>query len=370
MGSVYLTRQGPNDDYTFGIKLSPQVVGAYTAVRKSKSRGNSSLRLPSIIALGTSGERDGVTTLSASLDVGFLVGVLKPAVLDRLLSLHQQLGSDMMNTIKDCGAMLRKTSDARSDQGFRTVADTLSDSKIRSTAVNLRFSLSGIRLGLKADDVAATLLFEALAMNGHIESHTVDTASLSWRVKAERVGLSLGHVGSMSLNEKHDTARRHRSAYMVIDMDVQEIPASADIPSRLNAYLSRAHMVMHIAALSELSDLVRSWQGDLHTLRDNRSAEVAEVKEQTRKVLQKLDTTDRQPEAEISWFASRLLTVELTGLGVAIPLDDNASIDLSRESQLPGSALLFSIRVISFQNKRNETARFRIQQMTLQFVEE
>jgi hypothetical protein len=64
-----------------------------------------------------------------------------------------------------------------------------------------------------------------------------------------------------------------------------------------------------------------------------------------------------------------VFTVEVTGLGIAVPLDASAAIDLQQREHSSTPAMLFSIRVISFHNRKNETARFRVQQMAIQFID-
>ena len=229
--------------------------------------------------------------------------------------------------------------------------------------------MAGLRVGLKADDVATTVLFEAFLLNGHANNEASKGATVLWRAKVEHFGLSLGHLGTADLPDEAEPVRRHRSAYMVLDVNLREIPSAIGSTSQLNISLSRVQAVMHVAALSELADLFRSWQSDVHVLRDNRAAEVAEVKLQTTRILKKLEIGEKGDQPETSWFANRLLTVEVTGLGIAIPLDEAAPIDLDKRNSSVTGALLFSIRVISFQNKLNETARFRVQQIALQFLD-
>ena len=123
--------------------------------------------------------------------------------------------------------------------------------------------------------------------------------------------------------------------------------------------------------MSELSDLVKAWQSDLHVLKDNRADEMAEIKSTTSRMFKKLDAGSATVPEE-SWLSTRLLSVQVAGLGLAIPLLDIRSMG-RRGSEEPVQpivpALLFSIRAIEFVNKRNETARFTLQRMALQFAE-
>ena len=374
-GKIFITRHGRKSDVEFGVRAEPQTVGAYSSVKKTKSRDSASIRLPSITALGSTRDVDGRPYVSANISLGFFVGVLKPAILDRLLSLHQRLGHDIMHLVDEYRDMVQKDLASRHEKSTSTSSSSQHDGSTSDSAptrkmlMDIRLSVSGIRFGLRADDVATTLLFEALSLRGHATNMSTEDAAMLWRAKVDHFGLSLGHLGTTTISDDAEPIRNHRSASMVFDVDVQEIPSHKGISSQLNIYLSRAHTVMHVAALNELSDLVKSWQYDIHVLRDNRATEVAEVKSATSKLLKKLEAGDKPVRPEASWFASRLLTVELTGFGIAVPLDEAAAINLQRGDHSAGPALLFSIRVMSFQNRRNETARFKMQQMALQFLD-
>jgi hypothetical protein len=372
VGKVYFSRQASQEDVRFGIRVALQLVGAYTSNRRSKIRDASTIRLPSLNAIGSHRSIKGRPHLSATISLGCFIGILKPAVLDRLLSLHQSLRTDVMDFVQEYRYSIRKALKARRKKDPPT-------SSVRSVSAgatgfskilfDLRLDVAGVRFGLKADDVASTLLFEAFALKGHATNQTTQDAAVLWRAKVQHFGLSLGHLGTADLPNEVEPSRKHRSAYMVVDVDVKEIPGAAGATSQLNVYLSRVHTVMHIAALSELSDLVRSWQSDVHSLRDHRATEVAEVREQTTRIFQNLETNEKTTTPEASWFANRLFTIDLTGLGIAIPLDEAAAIDLLQRESSTTPALLFSIRVISFHNRRNETARFKVQQTVLQFID-
>lgn len=372
IGKIYVTRQEFEKNIRFGVKVAPQLVGAYTSSRKSKIRDASTIRLPSLTAVGNHRCVGDQPILSAAINLGFFVGILKPAVLDRLLSLHQRLGSDIVTSMQEYRDSSFNPQPVQHEQTATFVpigAPSAKTSIAHEVLFDLRLSVEGVRFGLKADDVATTLLFEAFSLKGHA-SNQVTKGSILWRAKVEHFGLSLGHLGTTDLPDEAQPIRRHRSAYMVFDIDVQEIPGTTGTSaSQLNISLNRVHTVMHIAALSELVDLVRSWQSDVHILRDNRAAEMAEVKVHTSKILKQLEVSEKGDQPEASWFATRLFTIEVTGLGIAIPLDEAAAIDLQQRNSSVTPALLFSIRMISFQNRRNETARFRVQQTALQFLD-
>ncbi|WVF66596.1 hypothetical protein IAT40_001336 [Kwoniella sp. CBS 6097] len=372
LGKVYASRQGPKDDVHFAIRAAPQVVGAYTSLRKSKTADSSALRLPTITLLGHHKARGSRPNLEANLEMGFFTGVLKPVILDRLLSVHQRVAADLTQFIRDWRGDVSKALSKRHAKGISMVSvdsmnSTMAHQKQQlGLLFNVHISVSGIRFGLRADDVATTLLFEALAMQGRATNHNAVNDALHWRAKVDHFGLSLGHLGRQALSDNAEPTRKHRTAYMSLDAEVQEHPATAHTSSKLDINLSRVHTIMHPQALSELADLMKSWIADLHVLRDHRAEEVAEVKENTTKVLKRLESAEKVEHSEVSWFANRLVSVEVLGVGIAIPLVDGTAIGSRDHTEVP--AMLYSIRVMSFQNRRNETARFKVQNMALQFV--
>lgn len=373
IGKIFITRHGCRSDVEFGVKIAPQTVGAFTTMKKTKDKDASSIRLPSFTAIGFHRTVDDRPHISATITLGFFVGVLKPAVLDRLLSLHQCLGTDIMHIVQEYRETVQKELNNRHAKYTSTASAMTDDAEAAPPSglnllMDLQVSVAGLRFGLRADDVATTLLLEALALRGQVTNTSTEHAELLWRAKVDHFGLSLGHLGT-EISDEAEPIRKHRTAYMILDVDVQEIPGQKGLASQLNVSLNRVHTVMHVAALSELSELIRSWQSDIHVLRDNRATEVAEVKSTTSKLLKKLEAGDKPIQPEESWFASRFFTVNVVGFGIAIPLDEAAAIDLRHRENVSVPALLFSIRVLSFQNRKNETARFKMQQMSLQVLE-
>ncbi|WVR03135.1 hypothetical protein IAU60_000125 [Kwoniella sp. DSM 27419] len=368
IGKLYVARTGDPNDVRFAVRLAPQVVGAYTSLRKTKSSDSSAIRLPSITVIGTHNTIRDRSVVEANIEMGFFTGVLKPVILDRLLSLHQRIAVDMTQFIQDWRGDLQKVMSKRHSKDPSTASDG-SDIPVSpkglSKLFDVHIGVAGIRFGLRADDVATTLLFEALAMEGRATNRRTENEALHWRAKVDHFGLSLGHLGRQALSDHTEPIRKHRTAYMVLDAEVHEIPATARTTSKLIVSLSRVHTVMHPQALSELADLLKSWTSDLHVLREHRATEVAEVKEHTSRVLKRLESAEKVEHSDVSWFANRLVSVELSGVGLAIPLVEGAAIG-GGHGEVP--ALLYSIRLISFQNRRNETARFKVKNMALQFI--
>jgi hypothetical protein len=365
-GSTYITVSGAKEDLQFGLRMDPQLVGAYSTLEKSRSRDSSTLRLPTVKARGTYRDRDGQGALSGTLDLGVFTGVMQPATLNRLLDLHRDLGEDVVSL-----------SQQYSNHSQETKAEVDGDMEIPSEPatkpwiLDITVGMSGLQIGLRADKVATSVVLEASALHGYL-SHSGDPkSSLMWQARAEQLGMSLGHLDSDLVPQGIPSSRRYRSASMVLDVDVQDIPGDSDTPRQLSIRLSRVHTIMHIAALKELVDLSRSWTYDIRLMREGRAADIAEVKARSSKFKQKMQarSTRLEKPSSSAWLAERLVTVNMTGIGIAIPLDASTTIDMSTVDQKTGPALLFSIRTMGFQNKRNQTARFRMQQMELQFVD-
>lgn len=382
MGQVYAYRLGSPDYLQFGLQVAPQVVGAYPSVKRVKTKDSSIIHLPSITITATHRDVSTRPLLNANVNLGMFTGILKPAVLDRLLSLHQRLGNDVLAVVREYRGC-KPTTPAEESPPPSLPAKT----KL-PLAFRVQASVAGVRVGLRADNVPTTLMFEALELKG--SASNADASSLQWTAKANHVGLSIIRIGQGPSYQVAEPLRGSRSVSMVLDVSAEEIPGTNRAPSQLNINLTRVHTVMHVAALSELNELIRSWSTDIAVLREVHHEEVAEVKEQTTRVLKKLDaaskemkdkesskkdtssisgTSDNSATIE-SWFASRLLTVEVTGIGIAIPLDEAAPIDVaSKAGGGGGPALLYSVRLMGLKTSRTETARFRVQQTLLQFVD-
>ncbi|BEI89154.1 uncharacterized protein CcaverHIS019_0205160 [Cutaneotrichosporon cavernicola] len=384
MGQVYAYRNGSPDHLQFGLQVAPQIVGAYHSAKRVKTKESSVIHLPSITVTATYRDPKRYPSLSAKVKLGMFTGILKPAVLDRLLSLHQRLGNDVL-------AVIREVRGSKDSTPHLDVPTSLPPKPTRSPLVfRIQASVDGVRVGLRADNVTPTLMFEALRLQG--SASNVEASKLQWTAKANHVGLSIIRMADGPSYQAAEPLRGTRSVSMVLDVSAEETPGTHRTPSKLNITFSRVHTVMHVAALSELGDLIRSWSSDIAVLRKAHREEVAEVKEHTTRVLKKLDAAHKEKDRERAkeleppcpsvsgmpegsaaietWFASRVLTLEVTGIGIAIPLDEGAPIDVAKRAGGTGPALLFSVRFIGLTTSRTETVRFRVQQTLLGFVDQ
>lgn len=410
MGQVFFTRQGTPDDVTFGLRVDPQVVGAYSTLKRTKTRDSSVIRLPSVVAGGSVSKADTRVHVDGEIKLGMFTGIIKPAVLDRLLSLHQRVGNDVAEVLEEYklyknSDKLKKESKAANDDTKSVKSASTKGAKCDKSlppVFNVKAEIAGVRVGLRADDVPTTALFEALDLQGSVTNR--DVKSLEWLVQANHVGLSLVRVahGDDLSYRSTEPLKGPRSVSMVCDIKAEEKSGDDTHPAKVSVNLSRVHTVMHLAALSEVSDLIRSWSNDISVLREVHREEMADVKQQTSKVLKKLDASrtakisamsakaaaeaappasnaDGTPNLAINtdpdannaiaietWFAARQLSFSMSEVGIAIPLGES-TIDI--EQAAGGAALLYSIRSISLTTSRNETARFRVQQTSLQFVD-
>lgn len=379
LGRVYTNYQAVGDGLQFAARIAPQTIGAYATSKAVKTRETSIIRLPSVEATGIVSRKDKRPVIVANAELGFFTGLIKPALLDKLLVLYQKLGADVGETIREIRTGFLDDGDAQalnnsSDRPSTAPATSASPVEPSPTPlINVNLGIRGIRVGFRAQDVATTLLFEALGLKGNASNLSTVDSAVRWRAGVKQFCVSLGQLGSDAFSEDTEPLRRSQSAYMVFDVEVKEIPGqSSQETSELRVLLNSVHTVMRVAALSELSDLVKSWTSELHHLDTTRAAEMAEIKQNTHKILRKIEHVERGANAsrsETSWFASRLFHVEITSLGIAIPLAEGTAIDMQHHDQDLVPALLFSIRSVTFLNRKNETARFKVQQMALQILQ-
>ena len=362
LGNTFLTGSGTKHDLNFGIRMDPQEVGAYSSIKRSKSQDSSKLRLPSVRARGTYSHHDEQGSLSGTLDLGVFQGVMRPATLNRLLDLHRDLGQDIAVLSRQYQDELKQ---------YKAESPELPDTVLRPLVLGIGINMAGIEIGLRANNVPTSIVLEASALSGSLLHNGQPDSSLEWDAKATQFGISLGHLKSDMVSDDIKSARRYRSASMVLDVEVKDIPAIADTPRQLQVNLSKAHSIMHVAALRELVDLSRSWSHDINVMQEDRADDIAQVKVDGNKFKQKMQLKTSQTDKPLSsaWLAERLVVVRMTGIGVAIPLDASTTIDLATVDQRSGPAMLFSIRRLTFENKRNQTARFTMKQMALQFVD-
>lgn len=363
-GGTYLTSSGSSDDLQIGFRVDPQLVGAYSTLEKSRSRDSSTLRLPSIKARGTYQYQNTQGFLSGTLDLGEFTGVMQPATLNRLLDLHRDLGEDVISLSQQYSSHSQEGPTAAELSGSARPA-------AKPWVLDMAVGMSGLQIRLRADKVATSVVLEASALHGYLSHNGDPGSSLMWQAKAQQLGISLGHLDPDPSSQAAASSRRYRSASMVLDVDVQDIPAKPHYPRQLSIRLSRVHTVMHIAALKELVDLSRSWTYDIRLMQEARATDIANVRARSSKFKEKMQarSTRMEKPSSSAWLAERLVTINMTGIGIAIPLDASTTIDMSKVDQKIGPAMLFSIRTMGFQNKRNQTARFRMQQMELQFVD-
>jgi hypothetical protein len=382
-GKLYATRSGTDDYVQFGLLVDPQTLGLYPNSKRTK-KGSSVLRLPSIKVKGLYANSNDRRNMTADVRFGLFTGNIKPTVLDRLLLVHQQVGSDIVEAVSEYSSE-------------RTPSPVvITKPKKDPLLFNINASFEGIRVGLRADDVATTLLFEALNLELQTSVDNAVRSNLEWSLTANPVSLSLIRLED-DLDHGTKPARGTRFMSMTCDVTARETAATETHPGKLNMRLARVHALMHLAALSEASELIRSWSSEITVLREVHRAEMEEVKAQTSKVLKKIDaarsssktsvvassadpitpSTDltivtdfKNPSLE-TWLSARQIKFQIHDLGIAIPLGTASPIDVGwhESHKSSGPALLYSINDIALNTSRNETARFTVQQMSLAFVD-
>ncbi|WVQ79015.1 hypothetical protein IAT38_001107 [Cryptococcus sp. DSM 104549] len=368
---VFGSRQMRKKEMRFAIRIAPQVASADDIDKPAgkKRTRTYSLPIPSITIVGSHSYIKDRAHVSADISVGVFTGKLKPVVLERLMGLHNKLIDDLTAVLRglqeDLAAMKEKLRGRKSEESAEP--PSLSPRAPASPLYDIHVGVDGVRVTLCADGVPADVLVEAIAIKGHMTNRYDAEEGLFWKANVDQFCLSLGHSVSHPNGRGLGATRRLKTASMSLDVDVTELPANSHNTSRFEVNLSHVHMVMHAEALSELADLLKSWYADIRDLQEWRPTEVKEVKETTAKVLKKFESAEGVPHSDVSWLSNRLLQVNVSGVGVAIPLVAVAAMGDGGHSHVP--ALLFSIRVITFQNTRNQTARFKMQTIALQFID-
>lgn len=414
--SLYLSVIGPEHSRSFGIRVSPQTIGAYPLLQDTQTGRASKLQLPSIRINGTHSLNADEQSVTASIQLGTFKGDIKPATLDRLLHLFSQLSKVYTALQEQYGPSVSKAIEsARSKSGsFRAASrsssspasgsqsamprpngilapsskhlpetvieddlpDTPPQSEVelpirdppRPIVWDVRISVRRILLGFHAEDVASTIWLQGNGLEGHVNSGPDSSQKISWGAKANHLEVSLAYKRADSGEGQSSLSAGHKSASMSLDVSVQETPAAQDQLCRLNIELHRVHSVMHVVALKETSEIVRSWSRDIRALHDSRAAEVADVKEQTSKFIKRFEA--RESDTTLSqWLSERVLVFAISGIGIAIPLDADAATDLWERKDEAGPALLFTVHRMTFENQRNQAATFRLLEMRLQFVD-
>lgn len=376
MNRIYGAFRGTPESSKFGGRIDPQTIGGYSQYECIRDKQASIISLPEITGTGNYHQEDDKRHLGMNIGIGMFTGIIKPIVLDRLLSLHQKVGKDVTSIIREMKATWGDKSPKSGSSRFLKAPDSAPPKPALQWSFDAQTSIAGVRVGLRAENVPTTLMFEALDLQA--SASNVGRPSVEWMAKANHVGLSLRRLREKDRHAMRSAAKPldgPRSAYMVFDFSAEEIPGN---PSKLNIEFKTVHTVMHIAALSEVSDLIKSWSADLTVLREVHKDEVDDVKEEATKVFKKIEgshmstvstgTQESNATAIESWLKSRVLKLGVHGFGIAIPLDEDATIDLSKRYSTNVPALLFSIRAMDLKTSRTETARFKVLNTELQFV--
>jgi hypothetical protein len=371
IGSI--TRHLPEESlqWSYAVKLGPQALGVASSSSRAQTAGiptvdsSTLLRLPWVQVFGTHGI---VTTLRPvehvlSVSLGHITGTAKPALFERVLSLHEHLGHDIQSFIETWEKARHKN-----PQTTEAVLDTGP-----GPSYQVAVSVAGLYFSIRADGVASHVVLKTASLTGKVNNSTRQgQLGLSWSADVKDLALALGRPTRL-LDDPLES--RHSSAYMILSLNVEEVPStrlgSAETDAQeasLNISITPIHAVIHVAALSEVLDLGRTWSAELSELHSRRAPEVSEFRSHTTRVLKTLEPAD-SALSDSSWFAKRTVTLQLAGVGIAIPLVEVSVMTSGSEKQIPEfSALLFAIHSVSFTNKRNETAKSTVQHLSLQFV--
>lgn len=246
------------------------------------------------------------------------------------------------------------------------------------------FSLRG--LSVSAVSPAALGLFESNILRAYISNDTSSKAlpdtPLIWKVMAHNFALSLEHnaVTSSKMQPNDRRYRRNRLAYISIDFTVQNyansnatiaIDNKADNGDTLVPFfvdLSKTHVVMQPIALGKLTDLYLYYQRELARKEEMKKSELDRLAANTRRIMGSLKVElPQQQEVSGSMLEGKLISINVSNFGVAVPLDSTENATGGPLTRDVG-ALLFSISSMRFTTKKIENSVANLSNIAFQFI--
>ena len=368
IGKIVASHAGVSGQGAVHFRVASQTLSAYAKDRQPTEAD--SLTLPAITLAGSMQSTPRGPQMSADVGLGYFSGEMQPATLKELLDLYQNLVKDVADTLEQSirAIKLHLASSATPapqipDSGLPICLNADPGVKM-PRIVDLRLTVAGARLALRASDLPTTLLFEFESISGRASNATAPDAPLQWDVKAQKLALALGHLDANQVMAENIT--QSRFAHMDIDIEAFERPEKSDGSRSVGIAVRRVQSTINVAALGELSSLLRSWSAGYHNIRQERAGVLKDVRNDTRRMMEQIPYEKVKP---ITWLAARTLQVDINNVAIAMPLVEMSS-QLSDEAGTTVPALLLSIVRIIAQTKKGESARLEIKDVALQLLHE
>ncbi|KAI8096420.1 uncharacterized protein BX664DRAFT_382871 [Halteromyces radiatus] len=289
--------------------------------------------------------------LQSSISIDFIAMSLDVSMIDSILTAHNLLGNEV-NELVEVFSYSKKG---------RLQSTTISSSTDVSVPFKYAIGISLDGLSIKAASPSATGLFESNVLEASISNYAQQTTSqaLIWKISGSNFALSLDHgsVDDMSAtqqqqgDDRHDTKRRNRLAYIVVDFGLQNQPINepgpnstssldANVPSSttndnnneqqhvtMSYYIkiSKVQTVMQPIALGKLAEMYIYYDSELKKKKEIKQAEIEQLAANTKRIVESFQT-DVPLEAQDmhTMWQGKNLTLIIEKFGVAIPLSDMA----------------------------------------------
>lgn len=353
----------------------------------------SELRLPLISCSGSYHE----DKMNLLLAVDAIDAILKPSSLDNLIPLFHSGGGD----IEDLVETVRSRLPAKAAQAATSTTEVPSSSPpaISSSppTITVRLALRGIKIGLQTP--SKTLYFQASLLQGRFQSRPRSEGECLWSFSVSELGLSLVQKSrrssiAVSANQRAPFAiiaddHRHRTATMKLDIVGDNAPAQRtqsstggldqahlERPSDLNfrLHIDRVHAVVQPSAFGEVADGIDYFVREARARARDKKAEIQAFKESSQRLFHTREPSQTEAPAPVrspvtTWFDNRLVTFEVTNVGIALPLPSvHAAPSQGAAQRATSTALLFSLRRVDFTKLRHETGCMTLEQAAVQFV--
>lgn len=318
-------------------------------------------------------------SLFASVDV--IAVTITAAIMDNIFAVQNRFGQDYDDLLD---IVMKYSTKGRSKASS-------SPNKSKSPATPLwdaRLTLHGFNISLKGPNSTQ-----------HIEGHNISAsiipaknrATHEWSVFSTSLSLSL-------LQHSKTTSRSKAKSYrlasftlggMVVGSHLhleEQLPGSPAAPpttgafDRVQVHFPRLHAVLQPAALISLADLVDYYITEIGRRKQERSEELAQIKNRVKQTLQLSDLPSKASQGP-SWFERCDVTVVAKSIGFAIPLADEEIEEMKLERPLNRKstgrisdtptlrpALLASIPSLRFVAQPGMTGSFAAEEFSIQFV--
>ncbi|CAO3695982.1 unnamed protein product [Umbelopsis ramanniana] len=399
-----LSRDGPTLKYTF--QLAKQELQFNTRTRpngpSSEDPSTGSFAIPAIRCTGTiqvegppRPVHGGIGSIS---DMSHLVQVsklhsnismdvvslsLNVNMIDQLLTAQSLVG----NEISDLADVFSYSKHQPKQAALEVVPSTSVAVDKPSVKPRMLFSVDFALRGLQvaAASPAALGLFESSILRAYFSNDTRSKAMpetpLIWQVMAHNFALSLEHNAVSKVPSSDRRYRRNRLAYVAIDFtlknyaNLKSTPATAQIKAenddQLDSFyfdLSKTHVVMQPIALGKLTDLYLYYQRELARKEEMKKSELDRLAANTRRIMGslKVDLPQQQEDSGSMWDG-KLISINISNFGVAVPLDSTENITTASQNKDVG-ALLFSISSMRFVTKKIENSVANLNNIAFQFI--